>query len=212
MYSDNIKISKKGLVFSDKHGNKLTSNEAFERIKNRAYNWFYDFELYLVHAASCHLPSHLLRRILFKAVGVKIGKGSAAHMGVKFFYPAGVAIGEDTMVGSGTFLDGRAAISIGSHVDIASEVMIYNSEHDINDSEFKATLGSVTIGDYVFIGPRAIILPGVNIGKGAIVAAGAVVTKKVEPFAIVAGVPAIKIGERKNKKPNYRLGRPRLFQ
>ena len=68
------------------------------------------------------------------------------------------------------------------------------------------------MGDYVFIGPRVIILPGVKIGKGAVVAAGAVVTKDVSEFTIVGGVPAKEIGERKNKKPNYKLGRARLFQ
>jgi len=70
----------------------------------------------------------------------------------------------------------------------------------------------VVIEDYVFIGPRAIILPGVTIGKGAVVAAGAVVTKSVEPHTIVAGVPAREIAQRKITNYNYRLGRPRLFQ
>lgn len=64
----------------------------------------------------------------------------------------------------------------------------------------------------MFIGPRAIILPGVKIGKGAVVAAGAVVTKDVEKFTIVGGVPAKVVGERKNKNPSYKLGRARLFQ
>ena len=68
------------------------------------------------------------------------------------------------------------------------------------------------IGDYVFIGPRAIILPGVKIGRGAVVAAGAVVTKDVPEKTIVAGVPAETIGERRVKEFNYRLGRARLWQ
>jgi acetyltransferase-like isoleucine patch superfamily enzyme len=77
---------------------------------------------------------------------------------------------------------------------------------------FFARTQTVEIGDYVFIGPRAIILPGVKIGRGAVIAAGAVVTKDVPDFTIVGGVPAKAIGERKNKNPNYKLGRPRLFQ
>jgi len=70
----------------------------------------------------------------------------------------------------------------------------------------------VKIEDYVFIGPRVIIQPGVKIGYGAIVAAGAVVTKDVLPYSIVGGVPANIIGERKLKNLHYRLGRARLFQ
>jgi maltose O-acetyltransferase len=70
----------------------------------------------------------------------------------------------------------------------------------------------VVIGDYVFIGPRAIILPNVKIGRGAVVAAGAVVTKDIPDFEIWGGVPAKKISDRKIKEPNYRLGRAMLFQ
>ena len=82
----------------------------------------------------------------------------------------------------------------------------------LQPEDFKARTEPVEIGDYVFIGPRVIIMPGVKIGKGAVVAGGAVVTKDVEPFTIVGGVPAKPICERKNKNPNYKLGRARLFQ
>jgi maltose O-acetyltransferase len=143
--------------------------------------------------------------------GIKIGKGSTIHTGARF-YDLKIKIGEDTIIGENVVLDGRDNIDIGNHVDIASEVMIYNSEHDINSSDFKAISAPVTVEDYVFIGPRAIILPGVKIGKGAIVAAGAVVTKDVPPYAIVGGVPAKIIGERKNKNLNYKLGRARWFR
>lgn len=133
-------------------------------------------------------------------------------MWANFFQPKNIIIGEGTIIGDHAFLDGRAPLRIGKEVDIASSVMIYNSEHDLESEDFRAREEPVEIGDYVFIGPRVIILPGVKIGKGAIVAAGAVVTSDVPDFAIVGGVPAKIIGERKNKNPNYHLGRPRLFQ
>lgn len=133
-------------------------------------------------------------------------------MGARFFYPAGIRIGEGSIIGDHAFLDGRNKLVIGNHVDIASSVMIYNSEHNINAEDFHAVSAPVEIGDYVFIGPRVVILPGVKIGKGAVVAAGAVVTKDVADFAIVGGVPAEVIGERKLKDLHYKLGRARLFQ
>lgn len=212
MYSDNIKITQKGIQFRDKHGQKLSVGEAFKRAFNRFYNIYLDFELFIIHGISLHIPFHFIRYTVFEFFGVKIGKGSTIHMGAKFFSPRGVKIGQDTIVGNNVFLDGRAPLKIGNHVDIASEVMIYNSEHNINSSTFSAIQEAVEIGDYCFIGPRAVILPGVKIGKGAIIGAGAVVTKDVADFAIVGGVPAVKIGERKNKDLNYHLGRPRLFQ
>lgn len=212
LYSENLKIDKDGVYFTDKHGKKLSLSQASSRITSRFYNWWLDFKLYLIHIVSDLVPLHFIRSAVFKLSGVKMGKGTTIHMGVHFFDPKGIKIGEDSKIGQKAFLDGRAVLNIGNHVDIASEVMIYNSEHDLNSDEFKAIDGEVGIGDYVFVGPRAIILPGVSIGKGAVVAAGAVVTKSVEDFKIVGGVPAQVIGERKNKKPSYRLGRARLFQ
>ena len=114
-------------------------------------------------------------------------------------------------MGFGTFLDGRKEIKIGNNVDIASEVMIYNSEHDLESEEFTAREEPVEIGDYVFIGPRAIIMPGVKIGIGAVVAGGAVVTKDVPNFAIVGGIPAKVIGERKTKILNTVWAVPACF-
>ncbi|MBI5122417.1 acyltransferase [Candidatus Roizmanbacteria bacterium] len=157
-------------------------------------------------------PSHLVRRFFYRLAGVVIGSGSAIHIGARFYKPENISIGKDTIVGEFAVLDGRAKLIIGDHVDIASEVMIYNSQHDIKSHDFHATSDTVVIEDYVFIGPRAIILPGVKIGRGGVVAAGAIVTKDVNPFEIVGGVPAKVIGERGNKEPNYKLGRAAWFR
>lgn len=198
--------------FTDKNGRQLTGQEAGHKILNRIYNWKLDLTLFLLHSVFNIVPSHLIRRQALKAAGAKIGSGSAVHMGAKFFFPPGISIGQDSIIGFAAFLDGRDKLIIGNHVDIASEVMIYNSEHDINSEFFTATTAPVEIGDYVFVGPRAIIMPGVKIGRGAVVAGGAVVTKNVDEFTIVGGVPAKIIGERTNKTPKYKLGRARLFQ
>lgn len=198
-------------LFKDRMGKPLTTNEAFQKIINRFFNWFLDFEL-LVIAWAGLVPSHYFRLLIYKAAGMKIGEDSRIHIGARFFDPTNIEIGKGTIIGDNAFLDGRDKLRIGDHVDIASDVMIYNSEHDIEAEDFHAITGAVEIGDYVFIGPRVIILPGVKVGKGVVVAAGAVVTKDVLDFAIVGGVPAEVIGERKLKDPHYRLGRARLFQ
>lgn len=198
-------------MFKDRMGRPLTFNRTRVKVKNRIFNIFFDFELMILRWIG-HIPFHFVRRWTYKIAGVKIGKGSIIHMWCNFFDPKGVTIGEDTIIGDHAFLDGRAALTIGSHVDIASQVLIYNAKHDINDPNFSPVSEPVLIKDYVFIGPRAIVQPGVTIGKAAVVAAGAVVTKDVADFAIVGGVPASVIAERKIKNPCYKLGRSRLFQ
>lgn len=198
-------------MFKDKTGKTLSNREVLGKGMNRIANIILDFELMVLRWVS-YVPSHSFRKAIYFLAGVRIGRGSVIHMWANFFDPSGVSIGEDTIIGDHAFLDGRAPLVIGNHVDIASSVMIYNSEHDLESTDFKARSETVEIGDYVFIGPRVTILPGVKIGKGAVVAAGAVVTKSVPEFTIVGGVPAIQIGERKNKNPDYKLGRARLFQ
>lgn len=166
-----------------------------------------------------YMPFHHLRRFFYRLSGMKIGPGSSIHMMARFFDPSHIAIGSDTIVGERATLDGRqqlkhsqGGITIGNHVDIASEVMIWNSEHDLRHPKMAAIEAPVVIEDYVFIGPRAIILPGVTVGYGAVVAAGAVVTKNVAAKTIVAGVPAKPIAERNLSEFSYTLGRARWFQ
>ncbi|MCJ7740900.1 acyltransferase [Candidatus Microgenomates bacterium] len=195
----------------DRMGNTLSTAKACQKGVNRLKNICADFELWLLRLAG-HIPSHTIRLLCYRSAGIKIGQGSRVHMWANFFQPENITLGTDTIVGDHVFLDGRAKLTIGSHVDIASSVMIYNSQHEIDSDDFHATYEPVVIEDYVFIGPRVIILPGVTIGRGAVGAAGAVVTKNISPFAVVAGIPAQAIGERKNKNPHYNLGRPRLFQ
>lgn len=212
LFSDNLRIDlREGLVFKDKAGRTLSTSEVIKKIINRIFNYFLDLELLILRIVGW-VPLYSIRYLFYVLAGVKIGKGAHLHMGAQFFYPPNVEIGEDAIIGANAFLDGRDKLIIGSHTDIASDVMIYNSEHDINSEDFRAIIAPVEIGSFCFIGPRVIILPGVKISEGAVIAAGAVVTKDVKPYEIVGGVPAVKIGERKNKNLHYRLGRARLFQ
>lgn len=165
------------------------------------------------------IPSHHIRRFFYRLCGMQIGAGSSIHMMARIYDPRYITIGLDSIVGEQAVLDGRrqlkdskGGLSIGDHVDIASQVMIWTSQHNLTDENFRAIEKSVVIKDYAFIGPRAIILPGVTIGEGAVVAAGAVVTKSVPDKTIVAGVPAAPISERKIIDLHYRLGRARWFQ
>lgn len=198
-------------MFKDKTGKTLSLVEASPKIISRLYNYWLDLELMLLRWTG-HIPFHSIRGLIYRLSGIKIGKGSTVHMWANFFQPNNISIGDGSVVGDRAFLDGRDKLTIGDHVDIASQVLIYNSQHDLQSNSFVATTAPVTIKDYVFIGPRVTILPGVVLGRGSVVAAGAVVTKSVAPMSMVGGVPAKVIGERKGRKLDYKLGRARLFQ
>ncbi|MGI5841530.1 MAG: acyltransferase [Patescibacteria group bacterium] len=195
----------------DRLGRQLSSDEIVGKIIIRLRTVLLEFWLMILRWVG-HIPIHSIRKFFYIISGIRIPFSSTIHMWANFFNPGNITIGEDTIIGDHCFLDGRAPLTIGNHVGIASQVLIYNDEHNINSSAYENSFGPVTICDYVFIGPRAIILPNTKIGKGAVVAAGAVVTKDIPENEIWGGVPAKKIGDRKINKPSYKLGRAMLFQ
>jgi maltose O-acetyltransferase len=194
----------------DKDGKKLNGGQILEKIENRIYQNLLELETYIIFFISM-LPIGMIRVFILKMAGVNVGADSRVNLGIRIYEPEGISIGKDCVIGENVVLDGRDKLIIGNHVDIASNVMIYNSEHDINDENFQAKSAPVIIEDYVFIGPRSIILPGVKVGRGAVIGAGAVVTKDVPALAIVGGVPAKFIAERKLKDLNYRLTRKSIL-
>lgn len=196
---------------TDKNGKSLSSSEIITKIVNRINSYLLDFWLMILNFIGV-IPSHSIRNLFYRTSGIKIGSKSYIHYGARFYMPMNITIGSGTIIGDHAFIDGRAPVKIGNHVDIASEVRIYNSEHDIESNDFVATNAPVNIDDYVFIGPRVTILPGVTIGKGAVIAAGSVVVKNVDASTLVGGVPAKYIKDRNLKEYKYSLGRPKLFQ
>lgn len=144
-----------------------------------------------------YVPSHWLRRAFYRYVlGIQIGPGTSIHWQARFFRPGSIRIGRDSVIGNNNLLDGRQGLTIGDRVVTSAEVMILTLQHDIDSPDFRTVGGPVVLEDYVFVGVRAVILPNVRIGRGAVIAAGAVVTADVPPFAVVGGVPARFLRER----------------
>lgn len=154
------------------------------------------------------LPNVMLnstRMMLIKILGGTILGPAYFRKGIK------VRLGEEknfiihkgVSVGPGVLLDARRGLEIGENTVIAYEAIIWTLNHDYNDIHFGGKGGKVTIGAYVWICSRSIILPGITIGEGAVIASGAVVTKDVPPYSVVAGVPAKVIGHREKKNYDY---------
>lgn len=144
-----------------------------------------------------HIWFHSVRlwcyRRLFK---IAIGPHTSVHRLCRFYAPSRVIIGAHTVINREVLLDGRSGLTIGDNVSISEGVVILTLEHDPNSPIFENRGALVTIHNRVFIGMQALILSGITIGEGAVVAARAVVTHDVAPYTIVAGIPARPIGER----------------
>lgn len=158
---------------------------------------FYCYNFFISHVPAYWIRHWYLRHILRIAIGLN----STVHMGC-FFTGRKMRIGRDTVINRNSYLDGRGGLAIGSCVSISPESYILSLDHDPQSPTFEAVAGPVVIEDYVWIGAHAMILPGVKLGKGCVVGAGAVVTKDIAEFSIVAGVPAAVICQR-NRQLNY---------
>ena len=165
---------------------------------------------YMTNHVISHIPSYTLRRVWYRNVlGWSIGPHVYILMG-QYVQMAGVvssgkkvSIGHDTMINYGCLLYTTGGLIIGHHVNIGAGVWLVTGTHDINDPHFCDTYKPIAIGNFAWIGMRATILSGVTIGEGAIVMAGAVVTRDVPPFAIVGGVPAKVVKQREQRDLSF---------
>jgi acetyltransferase-like isoleucine patch superfamily enzyme len=149
----------------------------------------------------CQSLRHWIYRHLYR---LQLGQGSVIYNSCHLRAPSLIQVGHYSSIGDRCTLDGRSGLTIGNSVNISTGAEIWTLQHDVNDPHFGAKGGAVVIEDYAWISSRSTILPGVTVGKGAVVAAGAVVTKSVAPYEIVGGIPAKKIGER-SRNLNYTL-------
>jgi maltose O-acetyltransferase len=136
-------------------------------------------------------------RQLFAQCGTVVRIGANARFGLG----SAICIGDNSNIGQNFRLIGKQ-LTIGEYVVMAADVVIITENHQFVDTELpiamqgQDTEQAVVIGDDVWIGIRSIILPGVEVGNGAVIGAASVVTKTVPPYAIVAGNPARIIGSR----------------
>jgi len=173
--------------------------------------------LYLKNFIFYYIPNHIINKIPIyfirnlyyrKIMRIFIGKKTSLHLNV---YIEGInplkkrlEIGKTTSIGRNSYLDARGKLIIGNNVSISPNVKIITAQHDLNSNNFKYISSPIKIEDYVWIGTGAIILPGVTLGKGAVICAGSVVTKNVEEYSVVGGNPAKYIKTR-SRNLNYQI-------
>jgi maltose O-acetyltransferase len=168
--------------------------------------------IFLCNRLVGRLPSHGGRRWLYRRIyGFEIGRGSSLLMGVRFTGKGRFNMGENSVINADCLIDNRSPVVVGSNVSISLGTVLITADHDPQSEDFETRFGDIVIEDYVFIGARALVLPGVRLGRACVVAAGSVVTKDVAPATIVAGIPARSIG-RRSVEPRYRLSHEPWFQ
>jgi maltose O-acetyltransferase len=152
---------------------------------------------YLVKLAGARLVPRPLRYVLYRVAGVRLQQSDIAA-GLFIGGPASnLAIGHGTSVNVDCFFDCLAKVTLGSNVMVGMGVTIVTSDHPVGPDgrpQGQPVGRDVVVGDRAWLGARSMVLPGVTIGEGAIISAGAVVTRDCRPFAIYAGVPARLVG------------------
>lgn len=142
------------------------------------------------------IPCRVLRNTLYRLCRAKIGKHVRIYIGCRTRKTKSLRIGNNCNILDGTILDALGGITIGNDVSISFRCNLISGGHDIQDPYFPGDHRPIVIHDHVWIGAGATVIRGVTIGEGAVVCAGAVVTKDVEPYTVVGGVPAKTIGRR----------------
>ncbi len=144
------------------------------------------------------IMSHRLNTFLWRLLGCKVGKGSVIRMGTQINAPFKVTIGNFCSIHG--HLKSRGGISIGNSVELVEEVFISTQSHNMDSDLFESIYAPVTISDFAWLGPRSMLLAGVSVGEGAVLAAGAIATNCLLPWSIYGGIPAKKIKSRQNLK------------
>lgn len=157
------------------------------------------------------LPSRHIRKWFYQILGAKIGKNCFPCRRVEILLPKGLELGDGVGIGWFAELDARGGIKIGHDTNISSHVKLITGSHDINDPDFTADFLPIHIGHHCWIGTGATILQGVKIGDGAVVAAGAVVTKDVPSGTVVGGIPAKEIQTRTTTLEYHNSAAPLLY-
>ena len=135
-------------------------------------------------------PLSSLRSILLRLFGARIGGGVVIKPGIRVKYPWHLSIAANSWIGEDVWIDNLTSVTIGANVCVSQGAYLCTGNHDWSDPAFGLEVKPIKIEDGSWIGARALICPGVHVGRCAVAAAGSVVTRNIPAFEIHAGNPA----------------------
>lgn len=141
-------------------------------------------------------PSRL-KAALLRAFGARVGAGVVLKPRINVKYPWNLHIGDHSWVGEGVWLDSLAPIRVGANACLSQGVMIETGNHDWSSPTFDLIVREVVVEDGAWAAVRSMLLPGARLAEHAVLGAGSVLAGSTDPFAVYAGVPAVKVKERR---------------
>jgi putative colanic acid biosynthesis acetyltransferase WcaF len=141
-------------------------------------------------------PFHAWRAMLLRLFGAKLGAECHFYPGSKVWAPWNLRCEDRVTLGDGAEVYNPSPIFFGSHAIVSQDAYVCGATHLYDELEFRTISFEMKIGAYAWIGARAIVCPGVNLGEGAVLGLAAVAGKDLEPYGIYAGSPARKVKER----------------
>jgi len=156
----------------------------------------------LCHAVLYRLsprPMFAWRAFLLRCFGATLGPGCHFYPGSKVWAPWNLVCADLVTAGDGAQIYNPSPMRLGSHAILSQEAFLCGATHDYDDPRFPLLAYTMEVGAYTWVCARASVAPGVNLGEGSVLALGSVATRDLEPWCVYAGVPAVKVKERKRR-------------
>lgn len=138
-------------------------------------------------------PLHAWRVFLLRRFGANIGKNCRIYPSARIWAPWNLVCDDVVAIGDDTEIYNPRPVTLGSHAIVSQRAYLCGASHDYNDPAFPMTYAPIRIGAYAWVGARAIVLMGIDIGDGAVLGIGSIATRSLDSWAVYAGIPARKI-------------------
>jgi len=142
-------------------------------------------------------PLHSWRSFLLRLFGAKMGPNCHFYPKSKVWAPWNLICADQVTAGDGVEIYNPAPVTLGSHAILSQEAYVCAATHDYDDPAFPLVAYAMNIGAYAWVCARASVAPGVNVGEGAVLGLGSVATRSLDAWTVYAGVPAVKVKERR---------------